>query len=190
MKKLYVFNMLSLDGFIARPNGDLDWHNTDEEFNDFAIEQLENTGMILFGRVTYEMMASFWPTPEAIQTDPEVAAAMNSLPKLVYSTRLKKAVWNNSSLAVSILAQEVAELKKGKGKDIAIFGSSTIVSAFAQLGLIDEYRLMVNPVVLGSGIPLFRGLDRDVRLTLLKTRAFRSGNILLYFTPHEKEIIR
>lgn len=184
MRKLYVFNMLSLDGFIARPNGDLDWHNTDEEFNDFAIEQLESSGMILFGRVTYEMMASFWPTPDALESDPVVAAAMNSLPKLVYSTKLKKAEWNNSSLAAAILAQEVAELKKGKGKDIAIFGSSTIVSAIAQLGLIDEYRLMVNPVVLGDGIPMFRSLDRDIRLRLLKTRAFRSGNILLYFGPH------
>lgn len=183
MRKLYVFNMISLDGFIARPNGDLDWHNTDEEFNEFAIEQLETTGMLLFGRVTYAMMASFWPTPGAIESDPLVAAAMNSLPKLVYSRTLKQANWSNSSLAREIIAAEISELKRGPGKDIAIFGSSTITSTLAQLGLIDEYRIMVNPVALGNGIPLFNGMDRDLKLKFLKARTFRAGNLLLYYAP-------
>jgi len=183
MRKLYVFNMMSLDGFIARTNGDLDWHNVDKEFDDFAIEQLASTGMILFGRVTYDMMAAFWPTPGAIESDPVVAEAMNSLPKIAFSKTLQRADWSNSSLAREIVAEEISALKREAGKDIAIFGSSTLVSAFSELGLIDEYRVMVNPVVLGSGIPLFNGMDRYLKLKFLQARPFRSGNLLLYYTP-------
>lgn len=186
MRKLYVFNMISLDGFIARSNGDLDWHNVDKEFDDFAVEQLASTGMILFGRVTYDMMAAFWPTPGAIESDPVVAEAMNSLPKIAFSKTLQRADWSNASLAREIVAEEISALKREAGKDIAIFGSSTLVSAFSELGLIDEYRVMVNPVVLGSGIPLFDGMNRRFNLKLLKTRNFNSGNVLLYYAPGVK----
>src|SRR5215470_7634789 len=98
MRKLKFFMMVSLDGYYQRPNGDIDWHMVDEEFNDFAIEQLNEVGTLVFGRVTYEGMASYWPTPDAIANDPAVAGMMNAIPKVVFSTTLDKADWNNTRL--------------------------------------------------------------------------------------------
>lgn len=183
MRKVFLFMMVTLDGFFEGPNQDISWHNVDEEFNDFAINQLDELNMILFGRVTYEGMASFWPTPFALENDPIVAEKMNTTPKIVVSRTLAKADWQNTRLVKENVAEEIAQLKQQPGKDIAIFGSSDLAVSLLQMGLLDELRIMVNPVVLGSGKSLFKGLHEQVKLKLLKTHQFKSGNVLLYYEP-------
>ncbi len=187
MRKVIFFMLTTLDGFYEGPNREIDWHNVDEEFNEFAIEQLNTIDTLLFGRVTYQLMASYWPTPEAIKNDPIVAGKMNNTPKIVFSRTLSTAEWQNTRLVKENVAQEIAKLKQQPGKDIAIFGSSDLATSFIQPGLIDEYRIMVNPVVLGSGKPLFKGIKDKLNLKLKKARTFRSGNVLLYYQPQEKD---
>jgi len=188
MRKVFLFMMVTLDGFFEGPNHEIDWHNVDEEFNEFAIHQLnEEVDTLLFGRVTYEGMASYWPTQFAKENDPIVADKMNTVPKIVFSKTLEKAEWDNSRLVKEHIAEEVSKLKQQPGKDLAIFGSSDLAVSFIQMGLIDELRIMVNPVVLGSGKPLFNGIHEKLNLKLLKTRTFRSGNVLLYYQPITKE---
>jgi dihydrofolate reductase len=183
MRKLFVFNMVTLDGFFEGSNQDIGWHNVDDEFNEFAAEQLATTGMILFGRVTYEGMASFWPTPFAIENDPVIAAQMNAFPKIVISRTLDRADWNNTRLIKDNVAEEIARLKQQPGKDLAIFGSANLTASLMQMGLVDEFRIMVNPVILGAGTPLFKGVNQPIKLKLIKTRTFNSGNVLLYYQP-------
>ena len=186
MRKIVVSEMVSLDGYFAGPDGNLDWHVVEDEFNAFARRQLEEMDTLLFGRVTYEGMASYWPTEAAMTDDPEIADAMNHLPKLVFSRTLKTVDWSNSRLARDDLAEEVTRLKVQPGKDMAIFGSGEIVSALARLDLIDEYRLFVCPVVLGSGKSLFAGLSGTLNLKQLKAQPFASGVVLLYYQPANK----
>lgn len=186
MRKLIMFNMVTLDGFFAGPNGELDWHHVDEEFNDFAITQLKSADGLVFGRVTYEMMASYWPTEAADKDDPTVAALMNSIPKVVASRTLAKADWNNSSVIGQNVAREISQLKEQPGKDMLLFGSADLASSLRQLGLIDEYRVVVNPVVLGRGKPLFKNVEDRFNLQLTNARPFRSGNVLLYYRPNDR----
>jgi dihydrofolate reductase len=181
VRKVFLFMMVSLDGYFEGPKQDIGWHNVDEEFNDFAIQQLDDVDMLLFGRVTYEGMASFWPTPFAKENDPIVAEKMNTVSKLVFSKTLDKAEWNNTKLVKEHVAEEILQLKQQSGKDIAIFGSSDLAVSLISLGLVDELRIMVNPVVLGNGKSLFNGLRGKLDLKLLKTRTFSSGNVLLYY---------
>ena len=180
MRKLFSFNMVTLDGFFAGVNGDINWHNVDAEFNEFAIAQLNEIGTLLFGRVTYQMMASYWPTPDAVKDDPIVAGLMNHLPKIVFSKTLAKAGWENTKLIKDKIAEELTKLKQQSGKDIAVFGSANLMSTLMQMDLIAEHRVMVNPVVLGSGSPLFQNKDK-LNLKLLKTRTFGNGNVLLSY---------
>jgi dihydrofolate reductase len=186
MRKIILFNMVTLDGFFAGPNGEIDWHNVDAEFNEFAIAQLNSADGLVFGRATYQMMASYWPTPTAIENDPVVANRMNSLLKIVVSRTLKSAEWNNSKLVKENVAEEISKLKQQAGKNLLLFGSADLASTWTRLGLIDEYRLMVNPVVLGKGSPMFRDIDQKLDLKLLNTKTFRSGNVLLYYEPVRK----
>lgn len=183
MRRVIVSMMVTLDGFIAGPNGEIDWHNVDDEFNEYAIELLNSVDTLLFGRVTYQGMASYWPTPMATTDDPIVAAKMNSLPKVVFSHTLETVEWQPTRLAKGNLADEIATMKQQPGGDMVIFGSGSIVSALAQLGLIDEYRLFVNPVVIGDGQSLFSGITERLNLKLVSTRPFRSGNVLLQYQP-------
>jgi dihydrofolate reductase len=187
MRKVMQFMMTSLDGYVARPNGDIDWHVTDEEFNDFAVEQIHSVDTLLFGRVTYEGMASYWPTPMAIEDDPEIANLMNTMPKIVFSKTLSRADWQNTRLIKDDVAAEVAKLKQAAGKDLIIFGSNNLSASFINLGLIDEVRIIVAPVLLGEGISLFAGVTNTPRLNLLKTRAFKSGNVLHYYAPESSQ---
>lgn len=183
MRRVIVSMMVTLDGFIAGPNGEIDWHNVDDEFNEYAIDLLNSVDTLLFGRVTYQGMASYWPTPMATTDDPIVAAKMNSLPKVVFSHTLETVEWQPTRLAKGNLADEIATMKQQPGGDMVIFGSGSIVSALAQLGLIDEYRLFVNPVVIGDGQSLFSGITERLNLKLVSTRPFRSGNVLLQYQP-------
>jgi dihydrofolate reductase len=181
MRKLYMFNMVSLDGFFEGPDHDITWHNVDMEFNEYAIAQLKLTDLLLFGRLTYELMASYWPTEAALKDDPVVADLMNSIPKIVFSRTLKTAEWTNTKLINENLLKEVLKLKNEYGKEIAIFGSADLADTFIHHGLIDEFRIIVNPVVLGAGTPLFK--NSRINLKLLKTEVFKSGNVLLYYVP-------
>ena len=182
MRKIFLFMMVSLDGYYEGPNGDISWHNVDDEFNEFAVKQTREVGTLLFGRKTYEGMASYWPTQAAISNDPIIAGLMNSLPKIVISTTLDSAEWDNTRLVKENVDEEISKLKHEPGKEIAIFGSSDLAVSLAQIGLVDEYRIMVNPIILGEGKSLFEGADKLV-LKLIKTRTFNSGNVLLYYQP-------
>jgi dihydrofolate reductase len=186
MRKVILFNMVTLDGFFEGPNREIDWHHVDAEFNEFAIAQLDSADGLLFGRITYQLMANYWPTPTAMENDPIVADKMNNLPKIVLSRTLEKAEWNNTRLIKENIADEISKLKQQPGKDLLLFGSADLASTLTQLGLIDEYRIMVNPVVLGSGNPLFKRIHHRLDLKLVNARTFRSGNVLLYYQPNRK----
>jgi dihydrofolate reductase len=181
VRKLYSFMVVTLDGFYEGPNGEFDWPNVDQEFNEFGIEQLHDTDLLVFGRATYEGMAGYWPIPAARQDDPVVAELMNTLPKVVVSTTLASADWNNSRVVAGDVAEELTKLKQQPGKGIAIFGSPSLTVSLIELGLVDELRVLVNPIVLGDGRSLFRTTRDRLRLELLQTRTFRSGNVLLTY---------
>ena len=188
MRKLILFMLISLDGFYEGPGHSLDWHNVDAEFNEFANAQVDSVDMLLFGRVTYEMMAAFWPTPSAAADDPVTAEAMNRLPKIVFSRTLPSADWQNTRLVKDNILEQVTKLKKQPGKDLIIFGSSDLSVTLIWHGLIDEFRIMLNPVALGEGKSLFKGLPGRLDLELINARTFKSGNVLLYYRPKGKPI--
>jgi len=186
MRKVILFNLTSLDGYFEGPDRDINWHNVDEEFNEFAIQQTGEFGALLFGRVTYELMASYWPTEVAKRDDPIVTGLMNSLSKIVFSKTLQRIEWENTRLVKDNFVEEISKLKQQSGKDMAIFGSSDLAVTFIEHGLIDEFRIMVNPIVLGDGKPLFKGIQNKLDLKLINTRTFKSGNVLLYYQPAKK----
>ena len=183
MRKIFAFIMTTLDGYYEGPNQEFDFWVIDEEFDEFSVEQLDEVDTLLFGRVTYEGMAAYWPTPAAEQDDPRVAAKMNGLSKIVVSRTLEKAEWANTRLIKDDVSQELRELKQEPGKDIAIFGSSDLTVSLLEMGLVDEVRIMVNPVVLGAGKSVFRTAGERISLKLTKSRPFNSGNVLLYYQP-------
>ena len=144
MRKLFSFNMITLDGFFEGPNGDIEWHNTDEEFNDFAIDQMGSVDTLLFGRKTYQLMASYWPTDVAVQSDPIVADLMNRLSKVVFSRTLESVDWNNTRLIRENAGQEIRNLKMQQGKDMAIFGSANLISTV--MDGIDHNAMLVDRI--------------------------------------------
>ncbi|HXS38154.1 MAG TPA: dihydrofolate reductase family protein [Flavipsychrobacter sp.] len=181
MRKIIVSNLVSLDGFFEDENHQLDWFVVEEEFLEYARNMLNSVDIILFGRRTYEYMADYWPNDT--DNDPVITHKMNNLAKIVFSTSLKTVDWNNSILIKDNIEEEMIRLKQQHGKDMVILGSGTIVSAFAQLGLIDEYRIIVNPVILGKGTPLFQNVEERIKLRLLTTERLSSGVIILYYEP-------
>jgi dihydrofolate reductase len=184
MRKLIVFNNVTLDGYFTDKSGDMSWaHKQDPEWNAFIGENASSGGELLFGRITYEMMASFWPTPQAMQSLPVVAEGMNNSPKVVFSRTLDEAPWNNTKLVKGDLAAEVRKMKNQPGKNIAILGSGSIVAQLAQEGLIDEYQIVLNPIALGNGRTMFDGIKKKLALKLTKTRAFSNGNVFLTYEP-------
>jgi dihydrofolate reductase len=187
MPRLVVFNQVSLDGYFAGENGDLSWAHTrnsqDAEWKAFVADNAKAGGVLVFGRITYEMMAKYWPTPAALQNDPVVAERMNTLPKVMFSRTLDQASWNHTKLLKGDPATELRKLKQTPGQDMAIMGSGSIVSQLAPEGLIDEYQLVVIPVVLGNGRTLFEGVREMLTMRPIKTRTFGNGNVLLCYEP-------
>jgi dihydrofolate reductase len=186
VRRLIVFNHISLDGFFTGSNGDFSWAHAgsdDPEFSSFVAENASGDGELLFGRVTYQLMASYWPSPMAAQTMPEVASAMNRMPKVVFSRTLHQAEWNNTRLITGDPASEVRKLKQESGPGMAILGSGQIVAQLAAAGLIDEYHLVVNPIVLGAGRTLFEGLGNRLQLRLVRSRVFNNGKTFLMYEP-------
>ena len=185
MRKLNVFNFITLNGYFEGPKRDISWHKHGAEENEYAVEGLKSGSILLFGRVTYELMASYWPTPYAIKNDPIMAEGMNNADKIVFSRTLKKAEWNNTRLLKDHIVEEIKRMKQIPGKDMTLLGSGSIATQFAQQGLIDEYQIMVDPVVLGDGTPIFKGIKHTLNLKLTTTRTFRSGVVLLCYQPVE-----
>ncbi len=183
MRKIIIHNMTTLDGFFEGPKREIDWHMVDAEFNVYSIDLLKSVDTLLFGRVTYELMASYWPTEAGLRDDPIVAGYMNSLAKVVVSRTLDKVEWNNSRLIKDHAVEEITKLKQQPGKDIAIFGSSDLAVSLIPSGLIDDIRLFVNPLFLGAGKPLFQGLKERLNLKLVKTMTLKSGVVALFYEP-------
>ncbi len=184
MPKLVVYNSMSLDGYFTDANGDMSWaHKQDPEWQAFVAENARGGGQLLFGRITYDLMASFWPTPHAAQGNPVIAERMNTLRKYVFSTTMDQAAWSNTTLFKGDLGSEVRKLKQAPGPDIVIMGSGSVVAQLADAGLIDQYQIVLNPLVIGSGRTLFEGVKRKLPLKLAKSRAFGNGNVVLFYEP-------
>jgi len=186
MRRLVVFNMVSLDGYFVDAHGDMTWAHADPadtEWNAFVSGNAQGGGVLLFGRKTYEMMASFWPTPAASQANPVVAKRMNALPKVVFSRTLDKATWRNTTLVRDDPALAVRRMKGEPGDDMVILGSGSIVSRLTGQSLIDEYQIVVIPVILGRGRTMFDGVEKQTRVKLIDTRRFGNGNVLLRYQP-------
>jgi dihydrofolate reductase len=181
MRKIILFNLITVDGYFEGPAANINWHNVDQEFNGFAIAQMKTADTLLFGRKTYELMAGYWPMEEAIKNDPVVAGLMNSFDKIVFSKTLEKAEWNNTKLIKDNVLEEIKKLKSVPGKDVLILGSAELSSTLIKHDLIDELRLLINPVILGNGTPMFKNIQEKTDLQLLKTKVFGNGNVLVNY---------
>jgi dihydrofolate reductase len=187
MGNISSFTHVSVDGYFAGPNGEIDWFKAqDEEDVAFSAAASRSSGTLIFGRTTYEMMAAYWPTPGAAKDNPAVATAMNTTPKIVFSKTMEPVqdgpVWKHVRVFHRITREEVLKMKEESTGDFVILGSGSIVQQFARLGLMDEYQLMVNPVILGAGKYLFRDVNRTI-LELLETKPLRNGRIFLRYRP-------
>jgi dihydrofolate reductase len=186
MRKLRVFNGITMDGYFTDPEGGMSWahDHQDAEWEAFSAENARGGDVaFLFGRKTYDMMKSYWPTPQARETAPEVAKAMNSRKKMVFSRTLTEATWNNTEFLKGDPVTEVRRLKQEGGPDLLIFGSGTIVAPLAQAGLIDEYELVLNPRAIGRGRTMFDGVKEMLSFKLTKARPFKNGNVVLWYEP-------
>lgn len=184
MPHLMSFISLSLDGCYADARSDMSWaHTQDPEQAEFTSSNAKGGGAMVFGRITYDMMKAFWPTPAAAEMMPDVAAQMNALPKIVFSRTLKSADWNNTRVVNADPAGELRRLKSEKGPDMVILGSGTIVAQAATAGLLDELQVMLVPVTLGAGKRLFDGIPRSIAWKREEVRQFSNGNVFLRYRP-------
>lgn len=183
MKKVIFQMSISLDGYFEGPDHEIDWHLVDDEFNAYAVEMLMASDALIMGRKTYELMAGYWPTPAATENDPAVTEGMNSTPKLVFSKSLKTVEWQNSELATRSIAEEVARLKQVPGEGLLPVGGSDLAAEFLELGLMDEIRVILTPIVLGQGRTVFAGITKRYPLKLLSTRTFKSGSVVMIYEP-------
>ncbi len=189
MRKVIVSNIMSLDGFVSGPNGELDWFVYSgfvkgTEFGEYARSLISDVSAILMGRLTYEEFSSYWPT--AKDDDPVITERMNDLPKFVFSHSLEKVAWGDWGTARLVREDAVTavdRMKQGPGGDMVIYGSATLVSALMKAGLIDEYQLIVHPIVLGKGRPEFKDLNERYTLTLVDVKQFKSGAVKLVYQP-------
>ena len=186
MRKLIVFNHVSLDGYFVDGNSSMGWAKTrkdDAEWNAFVEQNASGDGPLLFGRKTYELMIQYWPTPMAAQHDAAVADRMNKLPKVVFSRTLNDVSWNNTKLVKDDMAAEVRRMKQEPGDGLTILGSGTLVAQLAAESLIDEYHVVVNPVALGKGRTMFEGIQNKLALKPVTSRTFGNGCVYLVYEP-------
>jgi dihydrofolate reductase len=186
MRKLIASTFLSLDGFVSAKNEDMGWviNGFNDQMGKYAGDLMESMDAILLGRVTYEIMAKVWP----FQTEATSPGAdkMNGTPKIVFSRTLRKGDWGtygNVTFLRDNVADEVAKLKRQPGRNMVIYGSANLVQGFTRLGLIDEYQVLVHPVLLGAGKPLFAGIPQQVNLKLTRSETFTNGVVVLYYQP-------
>lgn len=186
MRKLSVFNNVSLDGYFVDADGDMSWAHDgaeDPEFAAFTAGNAGGEGALIFGRVTYEMMARFWPTEAAKAAMPEIAAGMNRMEKIVFSRTLGTVDWRNTRIIRDDPVAAVRRLRQETGPHLTILGSGTIVAQLATAGLIDEYQLIICPVVLGRGRTLFDGMKKRMNLARTSARVFDNGKIHACYAP-------
>jgi dihydrofolate reductase len=185
MRKLQAFLHLSADGYFSGPGGDLSWtrHDQDPEYKQFADENARGDSVLVFGRVTYQMMASFWPSPMALEREPVMAEKMNAATKVVFTRSLSEATWNNTVLVKGDAVEEMRKLKQQPGTVLTLLGSGSLVRHFAEAGLVDEFQLLLTPVALGAGRTLFEGMQKRLDLDLVSSRAFQNGKVLLTYKP-------
>jgi dihydrofolate reductase len=193
MRRINAFNRVSADGYFAKTDGDLNWTVPDDELDQQAMDGMSSTDTILFGRTTYQAFESFWPHAlDDAASDPHAAGRkspalramakwINDANKLVFSRTLKQTSWRNTRILPNFEALEIEALKRGQGKDIMIFGSGSIASLLTRHALIDEYRFVVAPVLLGTGRALIRDVPSSLCLELLEARPSRAGNVMLRY---------
>ncbi|HEV8486526.1 MAG TPA: dihydrofolate reductase family protein [Blastocatellia bacterium] len=182
MRKLSVFNFVTLNGYFQGKNGDISWGHSHPQ-NDYAAESAGGGDILLFGRKTYELMVQFWPTPEAMKSAPEVAEGMNKAEKIVFSRTLDKVEWNNTRVMKDNVLEEIKKMKQTPGSNMTVLGSGSIVNQFADAGLIDEIQLLVQPVALSEGTPILKDIKGKVEFNLTNSRVFETGNVLLVYQP-------
>ncbi|PDT79899.1 dihydrofolate reductase family protein [Sinorhizobium sp. BJ1] len=178
MRKVIMWDMVSVDGFFEAPGHDIDWFVFEDELAAYIGETQLEAGTLLFGRVTYEMMAAYWPSAEG-----DIATFMNGIEKFVFSKTLGSADWNNTTLVAGDAIAEVERLKRRDGGAIFIFGSADFAATLTAEGLVDEYRLGINPVLLGKGTPLFQNVPERTELELTHVRPLKSGVVILHYQP-------
>lgn len=183
MGRLVVFNQISLDGYFVDAHGDMSWakEGDDDEYNAFMSQNASGGGALVFGRVTYDLMESFWTTPQAFAALPVVAERMNNLPKFVFSRTMSKASWQNTTVLEGNVVSVLRKMKDETPRDMAILGSGSIVAQIALSGVVDEYQMVVNPIVLGAGRTMFDGVAERFGLRLKNCRTFRSGKVFVSF---------
>ncbi|MBC7876424.1 MAG: dihydrofolate reductase family protein [Anaerolineales bacterium] len=181
MRKLIAGMNMTLDGFCNHEAG-----IADEEIHEHYSEVLRNAGTLIYGRITYQLMESYWPSvvkdPTGNKPMDDFALSIDNISKIVYSRTLNNVTWKNSTLKKEIIKEEISDLKQQTGKNILV-GSPSLIVALTQLDLIDEYQLNVLPTVLGNGLPLFKNIKDRIDLKLLKTKTFGCGAIMLYYEP-------
>ena len=178
MRKIIMWDMVSVEGLFEAPGHDLSWFVFDDELGDYITGTQKEADTLLFGRTTYQMMADYWPSAEG-----QIADFMNSVEKVVFSKTLKEPGWNNVRVVKNKVAEEVSRLKAGKGGDIFVFGSADLAKTLINNGLVDEYRIGINPVLLGNGTPLFKGGFARTSLKLLSVKTLKSGVVILHYEP-------
>jgi len=185
MGKLIVYNFLSLNGYYKGENEDISWAKRagGKEENEFAANNLQSGSTLVFGRITFQMMRSYWPSAEAAKNQPEVAEGMNKAEKIVFSRTLDKADWNNSKIVKGDPESEIRKLKLMSDQNFTILGSGSIIRQLVNRGLIDEYQLMIHPVLIEKGTPFAKDLQDKLDLELTSSRAFKSGIMHLTYRP-------
>jgi len=193
MRRVIALVHLSLDGFAAGPNDELDWISYDSDLERYAHSLHAQTDAVIWGRRTYEMMASYWLTipgnPESTPAELEHARFLEGATKIVVSRTLDHVDWGDATNTVLIkdnIADQINAIKRQPGKDIWFLGSIALFQTFAQLDLIDEYRIQINPTTLGAGKPLFTGVTRAMKLKLLESQTFPSGVVALRYEPNRE----
>jgi dihydrofolate reductase len=181
MRRIIIDSVISLDGYFAGPQDEIDWFVFDEQSQELSRDVLRRVDTILYGRVTYEGMAEYWSA--STDHDPFITRRLNELPKIVFSNTLRKAAWRNSTVVKADPVEYLTKLKKGPGGDLAVLGSGSLVSQLLRADLIDEYQIRVQPVVLGAGRPLFTDENHRHHLKLVKAKAFKSGVVSLQYRP-------
>ena len=193
MRKLIASTFVTLDGFMVGPNEDMGWvmNNFNEQMGVYAGDLMNSMDTILIGRLTYQVMINFWPA--AIEATAPGADGMNLTPKIVFSRTLDKAEWgtyHNIRVVKDNVAEEVTKLKQQPGKNMVIYGSANLVQNFTKMGLIDEYQLLVHPVILGAGKSLYKGMSNGLpagfNLKLLRSETYKNGVVVLFYEPDKK----
>jgi dihydrofolate reductase len=191
MKKISVFNHITVDGYFAGPRGEIDWFKDiphDKAYQQYMQKQSQAKSTLLFGRTTYDMMKSFWPTEMAMEMDPKMADVMNNSSKIVFSKSMKEVPdsphWKNVSVMREISKRSIDKLKRESQEDITILGSGSVVQQLTDLKMISSYTLVIVPVILGKGKPLFKDV-KELKLILTSSKAFNNGLVIQHYSREE-----